>query len=368
MKKIMFVSHKLDRGGAQKMLVYVANTCAEEFEETILLSLYDENIDFVVNNKVRVETLNKGIRFPTVKRKIINKIKDNMSLIKNLRAKLIETKPDLICSFGVNTIFICSLAGIGLGIKITGSERRSPINLPFFWKQISKVLYPTLDGMIFQLEEVQKYYGKRVESKSEVIPNPYVSDKLYKPCNTESRVKVITAAAARLEHEKGFDVLIKAFKEVKNKYPDYKLVIYGKGDWKYMYGDLLKQLNLNNSVEFPGIVDNVADAVYNSEVFVLSSRFEGIPNALLEVMGAGVPTVSCDCPPGGPRFLTYSGRRGLLVPINDYKALAESICKIISDYGLSSRLSISALEVRKELDPKRITKMWIEFFVKTLQR
>lgn len=348
------------------MLTYVADSCVGVFDKVTMLSLYTEDIEFRMDSSVEAIYLPGLLKFPTQRRSVYRKIRDTLFLIRLLRIELTRIKPDLVCSFGVNCIFLCVLSTLGLGIKTVGSERRSPADLNYFWKKISRRVYATCNGMVFQLEDAKNYYNQRISNNAVVIPNPYLSEKEYIPCNAENREKTITAAAARFEYQKGFDTLIKAFGLVREKHNDFQLIIYGKGDPDEYYGELIESLNLKTSIEFPGLVKNVADAVYSSSVFVLPSRFEGIPNTLLEVMGAGVPTVSCDCPPGGPKFLTDGGRRGLLVPVDDYEALAKAICRIIENESLAAQLSNDSLEIRKELQPDVISKKWTDYFINVL--
>ncbi|NDI34879.1 glycosyltransferase [Chengkuizengella sediminis] len=365
-KTILFIAHRLDRGGAQRMLSFVADSCAGDFDKVIMLSLYHEDVEYDLDSRIEVIYLPGLNKFPTKKRNIHTKVLDTIKQVIELRKELKRIRPDLICSFGVNTIFLHVLAALGLGIKNVGSERRSPADLPIMWKTISRKVYEKCNGMVFQLEDAKNYYNPKIAHKATVIPNPYLSNKQYIPFDTNNRQKLITAGAARLEYEKGFDILIKAFYYVNKRQPEYRLIIYGAGNSKVMYGRLVDELGLNGLIEFPGLVKDIAGTVYSSSVFVLPSRFEGIPNTLLEVMGAGVPTISCDCPPGGPKFLTNRGNRGLIVPVDDHKALAESICHLIEDNNLSTKLSQSGLEVRDELRPEVISKKWTDYFKKVL--
>lgn len=363
--EIAFITPSVSYGGAEKILIFVANSCASVFDKVTIISLKKDKPALNIDHRVNVVYLNNKSR-SKYKSKLLNKVVEKIKIVQMLRKSLKEINPNLLVAFGVNYIFISFLASIGLNIKIIGSERRSPQHLSFIWKSISRLIYPRCDGIVFQLEEAKSFYNTKTNYKSIVIPNPYLSPKNYVPYDTDKRHKTITAAAARLEHAKGFDILIKAFKLVKEKHPDFELVIYGCGNPDSEYGELIKSLKIEDSIKFPGLVADVVDAVYRSSVFVLPSRFEGIPNILLEVMGAGVPTVSCDCSPGGPRLLTDNGRRGLLVGVNDYKELSNAICKIIEDKALSTKLSNCGLEVRNEFRKEKISKMWIDFFMKVL--
>lgn len=358
--KIVFITDSLSYGGAEKMLTFVLNSCASIFDEVLLISLYNINVIYDLDDRVDLVCL--GCAFSQNNQKgLLNKIINRFEAVVKLRKILLKINPDLICSFGINNILLSFLASLALDIKIVGSERRSPENLTFLWRQISKFVYQYCDGLVFQLEEAKNFYGHKVQEGSIVIPNPYLGYRDYIPCPANLRQKTITAAAARFEYAKGFDSLIKAFDLIRKSHQDMKLIIYGEGDTKLLYGELINILQLKEYVQFPGLVKDVASEVYSSSVFVLPSRYEGIPNTLLEVMGAGVPTVSYNCPPGGPKLLTNGGNRGLLVPVDDYEALALAICKVIDDENFSNCLSNKSLEVRKEFRPDAISRKWITY-------
>ncbi|KUP05094.1 hypothetical protein Q73_13495 [Bacillus coahuilensis m2-6] len=200
-------------------------------------------------------------------------------------------------------------------------------------------MFKLCDGLVFQTKDAMDYHGKLIAQKSTVIPNPYIRKGKPLDIYTGEREKVIATAAARFEHKKGIDILISAFFEVHKKHPDYRLVIFGAGHLYNQYIEQIKKLKIADKVDFPGLVSDVAMAVHKSKVFVLPSRFEGVPNVLMEVMGAGVPTIASDCHPGGPRLLTDNGRSGILVPVEDVSSMAKAICRIIEDEKLEKQLS-----------------------------
>lgn len=361
-KRIVFITHRLNHGGAQRMLTFVANSCANFFEEVIFISMYNEKIEFEVDNRIKIIFLPGNMKFPTYKRSVFLKVRHTTTLIKLIRRELKKIKPDLVCAFGVNHVTLTLLSKVGLGIKMVGSERRSPQNLSKIWRKISELTYSKCDGMVFQLEEARDFYNDKIINKSIVIPNPYIGKNNKNIYDVKQRKNIISAAAARFEYEKGFDTLINAFSIIKKKHKEFNLVIYGKGDPVKHYGELIDKLGLNDSVEFPGIVKNVSEEIIKSTVFVLPSRSEGIPNVLLEVMGVGIPTVSCDCPPGGPRLLTDNGKRAILVPVDDYISLANGICRIIEDESLANSICSASQQVREEFNDKKIAETWIQYF------
>ena len=139
----------------------------------------------------------------------------------------------------------------------------------------------------------------------------------------------IILAAGRLVEQKNFLMLIRAFAEVKSQL-DVRLILLGEGPQRQQIFDLINSLNLGETVSMPGWVDNPYSFMASADLFVLSSSWEGCPNALLEALACGCPVVSTDCP-SGPSEILEHGRWGRLVPVNDRTALAEAIVATLED-------------------------------------
>ena len=162
--------------------------------------------------------------------------------------------------------------------------------------------------------------------------------------------------------EKRFEVLIEAFYHVHKRYSDYTLIIYGRGPFLDKYKRIVSDYGLDGFVQFPGFVSNVAETIREDGIFVLSSKFEGIPNALIEALSTGIPCVATDCSPGGPAFLTKNGQNGVLVKVDDADALASSIIKLIENPNYAVMLSERGPEILNDLAPDHINSLWIKAF------
>jgi GalNAc-alpha-(1->4)-GalNAc-alpha-(1->3)-diNAcBac-PP-undecaprenol alpha-1,4-N-acetyl-D-galactosaminyltransferase len=360
-KKIAFVISHLGKGGHQKMMGYVADNCVDVFDEVHMISIYNSEIKTTMREEIKVQYAGQGLEKQQKKLKGLSKIRRLLEEVTALRQTFKKINPNIVCAFGIKDIIISLLASIGLKLQVIGSERRSPASNSFKVRLLSKLFYGWCNGMVFQLESAKSFFGKKIRGKAIVIPNPFKGTKSYSPCPLSQRRKVITAAAARFEPQKGIDVLLEAFKIVNERHSKYKLEIYGSGGLLNEYKKQIAASNLENNVRFPGLVESVTDVVWDSTLFVLPSRVEGIPNVLMEVLGAGVPTVSTDCPPGGPRLLTNNGERGLLVDVENVEEMAEAICKIIEDDDLSKKLSKKGLEVTEEFSTEKIANLWKEY-------
>lgn len=192
-----------------------------------------------------------------------------------------------------------------------------------------------------------------MQNKSVVIPNPVVnthSEISHDYCNSKKEI----VSVGRFEMiQKRQDILLRAGRIVFDKYPDYKIVFWGDGPDQNKAKELAKELGIDSNVLFAGVTDKVLQEVNKSEMFVLSSDYEGIPNVLIEAMSIGMPCLATDCSPGGARMLLEDGKAGKIVDCKDYEALAKEIIFFIEnrekeiEYGKYAKKSISRFSYSK---------------------
>lgn len=362
-KFAMFLNN-LDYGGAQKIQTFLANEAANEFKEVYIIVERSTPIRFEIDKRIKVIFLSE-INFK--KNNLLKKVIKKINTIVQLRKTYKHLKLDLVCVFNFDAAYISVLSKIGLNLKMIGSERRAPMLLSLPRKILSKVFFGRCDYMIFQLKEAQQFYSEKIIKKSEVIPNPNLNK--FNDINYEVNhsSNIVTVAAARFEHEKGIDLAIKSMVKVVKKYKDIKMDIYGKGHLLNYYNELIDSLNLKENIKFKGTTDNVSKVAAKGFVFLLPSRSEGIPNTLLEVMSNGIPSISCDCPPGGPKYLTKNGERAVLVGTEDYEAIAENIISLFENEELRKEISYKSKEVISDLDKDKIFNKWKIAFEKALK-
>ena len=193
--------------------------------------------------------------------------------------------------------------------------------------------------------------------KVSVIPNPstFHTDKT----STLNRKKVISVG--RLSPQKNYASLIRAFKYVVDKHPDWSLDIYGNGPQEFELKSLINQLNLNRHVYLKGFSSNVKEEMINASIYAMSSIFEGFPLVLIEAMTCGLPVVSYTCP-CGPKDLITNGVDGYLSPLNDEKTLASQIMVLINNKNLRKQMSKAALKKASYYHISSIIPMWINLF------
>ena len=355
--KVCFVIQGLKKGGAERVLSLLANKfCEKGHKVTIALTETDENIAYPINKDIRVINILKKSKGSKS-----NLLIKRLSIIRNLRMLFKEERPDVCISFLTKVNIYSIISGIGLNFPVIISERNNPLVDPRsrLTRILRDIFYPFADGYVFQTQFAADYFSKKIGKRSVVIPNPLTDEVNNVPEKNQKRKEII--AVCRLEEQKNLPMLIKAFSNISKKHPDYTLIIYGEGSMRNYLEQLIKSLNISGKVKLKGKKDNVIQLMSESEIFVLSSNYEGMPNALAEAMAVGLPCISTDCPSYGSRFLIENKENGLLIPVGDQNGLEKAICKLIDDPVLSLKISNNAKLIRKELSINKIFNLWFRY-------
>lgn len=350
--RIIFLTSTLGYGGAAKMLSFAANNMAEKGNEIHVIAYSCITPVPFFAKKIQLHLMGKTL-----------KGNNHIKILKALNQELKNINPDLIISFLTFPNMYSVILGKLRHIPIIISERGNPFVSKGLKMRMIYNIINQANGAIFQTEGARAFFSKRLQKKSVVIPNPVVKRnnqvEYNQECNNHEMVFV-----GRLENvQKRLDLLFEALCYVIKRFSDAKLIIYGDGNDELKLKDHASKLNYCNSIIFKGKTADPEKAMVQSEVFVISSDYEGIPNSLIEAMSIGMPVVATDCDPGGARLLIQNEVNGFLVPKGDSKAMAEKVNCLFLDKDLRERFSNKAKEITYTYSEVKIKRMWEDYIL-----
>lgn len=365
---VTLVIYSLFAGGAERVMSTMANYWAQK-EWMVTLFTFDDGSTapfYELDRRVRHKPL--GITAESTN--ILQVVWRSIRRVSVLRREIGASHPDAVISFMDRTNVLVLLAMRGMHIPLLVSERIDPIAYPQnrVWSALRSWLYPHADAVIVQTERAAAASFLK-HSLLHVVPNPIIPCSEEDKENTEVSILRIPAcsivAMGRFTEQKGFDLLIRAFSSLRKLFPQWHLVILGDGPLRSELAQLADGLGVIDRVFLPGQVKNPYGLLSQAEIFVLSSRFEGFPNALCEAMACGLAVVSTDCP-SGPREIIRNGIDGLLVPPQNVDALAKAMAQLMADENLRRRLAAHAPEVTRRFGLEKVMGMWEDVLCQVL--
>lgn len=262
-----------------------------------------------------------------------------------LRSAIRSTQPDAVISFSdqVNVATLISLRGTSLPIIVTEHTDPKYHSLGWHWRVLRRLLYPKARFVVSVSSGVDRRFAWLSKEHRRVIHNPVdvpmaaaqSPDDLPRP----PRPGRYVVSMGRFHYEKGFDLLLAAFARVRERRPQWQLILIGDGPLRQALTQQVSELELTAAVHFVGRQKDPFRYLRQADIFVLPSRWEGFGNVLVEAMACGLPVVSFDCP-SGPKEIIAHERDGLLVPAGDVDELSNAIVRLIDDE--TDRLRIAA--------------------------
>ena len=350
---IMCYISSLGGGGAERVMSVLANGLATMGHTITLVTDYEKVNEYPVISQVERIVLDGELG-----QRVKSDITRTISRVIRLR-KLCKTKKvDVMVSFMYLNNFRALLTTCGLKTKNLISVRIDP-KIGYRGKAaklIAKWLYPMTDGCVFQTEEAQAWFAPSIQKKSRIILNS-VSERFFQtePMPMQEK-KIVTCG--RLDSQKRFDLLINAFHKVCDDFPEYHLEIFGIGNLQEELQEQINSLGRQDRIRLMGRSEDVPNTINTASAFVMSSDFEGLPNALMEAMALHLPVISTDCGGGGARALIEDGVDGLIVPCNDVDALAEAIRLTLADPEAAKRRGEKAGEKAQGFATENVVSQW----------
>lgn len=355
--KIMFYISAIFYGGAARVMSNIANTLAEKGHNCILVTTFKVDDEYELSNKVkRIYFYNSNPRG--------NFLMKNIAITRNLRKQVLSENPDVLVSFLGEPNYRAALATIGTKTKTILSVRNDPSKeYPgFFRTLLAKILFRRVDGMVFQTNDARSWFPKSIQKKSRVIFNPVKQD-FYDTVLSENGIGII--ATGRLCKQKNHAMLIEAFSKIADKVFD-DLYIYGAGDSTQLR-NLAMKLGVSERVHLPGQVRNIKDVLKSAKIYVMSSDFEGMPNALMEAMAMGLPCVSTDCPCGGPKVLFSDSMHYFLTPVGDTDSFSSKMLELLSDDKKRLDHGNNCRKAAKAFYPEIIYNQWEDYMASVIR-
>jgi glycosyltransferase involved in cell wall biosynthesis len=364
--RLTLVISSLQSGGAERVMTQMANYWTSKGRLVTLLSFDSADAKPFYPLDPAVQLIGLELLRPSAT--TVGAIVNTASRALRVRRAIKRSRPDAVVSFLDQVNVLSLLATRGLKVPVIVSERSHPAYCPLNarWAQLRLWTYPWADAVVVQTPEAATFFtNPRV--RTTVVPN-FIR-------RTDVRARAYDAGASplwitaigRFGPEKGFDMLIAAFARLAERHPAWHLRLIGAGPLDDVLRQQVRAAGLEGRVRFMGRVDNVYPLLGESDLYVMSSRFEGFPNALGEAMATGLPVVSFDCP-SGPRALIRHGIDGVLVPPEDVDALTNAIERLIQHPAERAALAGRAIEVADRFAEEAIMKRWDELLERALSR
>jgi glycosyltransferase involved in cell wall biosynthesis len=365
--RLLFFIHSLSGGGAERVTANLANHWAAKGWEITIVTLTPVSLDFY---ELHPAVGRIALELAGESRNVLAGLWKNLHRVQALRQVLRQVQPDIALALMSTASIILALATRGLAkVCAIGSERIHPPQLPLGaqWGALRRSTYGQLAAVVALTQESAEWLRMHTRARLvPIIPNmalwplpvkaPYLFPDTISDCDRH-----ILLAVGRLDKQKGFEWLLKAFSELASKYYDWDLAILGEGPERRALETQVLAARLDGRVFLPGRAGNVGEWYERADLYVMSSRFEGFPNTLAEAMAHGLPAVSFDCDTG-PRDIIRPEVDGLLVPPGNVDALTAALDRLMGDAALRLQFATRAVEARERFSLEVIVGMWEKLF------
>lgn len=375
MKVIYAILGTYNSGGMERVLANKANYLIKlGFEVVIVTTDQQGRIPFFKLDENIIQ-IDLGINYTTNKahgllRKLWGYFIKRKEHQKKLKLVLEELKGDIVISmFDHDVSFLYKINdGSKKLLEIHFSRyKRIQYGRKGIWGIADRVrsnwdlrLAKKYDRFVVLTEEDKSYWGSL--DNMEVIPNA----NSFLPKGTAKLNEKVAVAVGRLDYQKGFDDLIKIWAMVQPVFPDWRLHIYGEGKLKHELQMLIEDLDMKQHIHLYQPTKNIEEVYLGSSVYLMTSRYEGLPMALLEAQACGVPLLSytCKC---GPRDIIEHGRNGFLIEEGDKVAFVTRLREVLSSDSLRRKMGDEAKRMSERFSETVVMQQWVKLFKEVLK-
>lgn len=375
-KNILILLRNLSNGGAEKLLINLANELALKYN-VIVITANKQNCDYNFNGKV-IEIPNLDVDMLSIKR--VRYLKKKYNITHSLSGSISYNYLNVASRYK-DKVIISVHNMLSFKVQISDNDKKTISNLQKRQKRIvlANEFADTITCVSKEVAEEQNIYFGASKRKIKVIYNFIDFQQISKEKKLNEDKSKIIITAGRIEKVKNQISLIKAFKLVLKKHPDAKLWILGRGSEEENLKKLIKKLKLESNVFLLGFKQNIYEYLKQANIFILTSKYEGMPVVLIEAMACSLPVISTDCS-AGPREIIapdtdYRKKTnkidkceyGILIPpISDSdkyeKNIAQALLELLDNQKLEKYYQNQSFKRAKDFDKKIILKQWEEIF------
>jgi glycosyltransferase involved in cell wall biosynthesis len=356
-KKLFFVINNLYSGGAERVVSTLANEFNRQGFNVFIICLNQAEVGYPISPEITIVTLLKK----RTKENMLNRIKYASLIYLRLFRLLVKERPICVVSFMTTSNLWTGLACNLIHIPYIVSERTTPdhtINsFNFFFRKLTFLIYKKAKMVVVPAKGIEDCIKRNQTFKklnnTQIISNPINIFQSPSGINVYNRKFIL--GVGRLSYVKGFDQLIEAYGKAGTE--DVDLIIVGDGCEQENLLMQIEELGLQNKVKLIGTKDNLQDYYSQAELFVLPSRNEGSPNALIEAMSFGCPCIAMDCE-YGPSELIKNEKNGFLVEAHSVPKLTSAIKKLLANAALKKKVAANAQLIHKTNSLEQVYLQW----------
>lgn len=350
--KLTFVTSTLHAGGAERVISLLANSFCQKGYEVEIVCINKHLVFYPIDEKVKVWFAEDEVKSLSILKKMMW-----------LRKHINSEKPDVVIAFMLEVYCVTLASLIGVSVPVISSERIDP---HFFGRAkglLRWLLLRRTTHLVVQTVRIKDFYSAKLQSRTTIIPNP-VTDKVFSLTPTLKQKRII--AVGRLAYQKNYPMMFRAFAKVHHDFPDWQLVVYGNGPQKEEIRGVIERLGMEGHIILAGKSDHVVEEMNKSSLFVMSSDYEGMSNALLEAVCVGLPVLSTDV--SGARDLITEGVNGYIVPVGNERALTLALSSMLSSPEKMDEMGRQSKALAPRFREEQIVGQWEELIKKVVRQ
>lgn len=338
----------LEFGGAERVVAALANALKKKYASVEILLYYNSRICYDVDDAVKITVIEKETHTQ-------NKLRNMLWMRKYLR-----DNSDIIISFLASLNMLVLVATMGLKKRKIVADRSNPYKVPsnVLLRECRNFLYRFSNFVVVQTKTSYSYFSSGIQKKTKIICNPTSIKKEDIGVALKTKKEDEIVCVGRLIAVKNPHMLFSAFEGFHKEFPSYHLIWYGEGDLRKELEAWITENGFEDYITLPGTRKDVAREIARAKMFVMTSNYEGMPNALIEAMSIGLPCISTKV--AGAVDLIEDGINGFLVETGDVESCKEAMIRFAQNEKMAEDIARNATKITEDLDIERIVAQWVE--------